>query len=140
MSAKRQISIIGRRSLPRAYPLSKHSARFASSDPTNQYERVETPVQAQKPDAAAPQLLKPAADAPRAQTPVQSVRPEQILSHPIGQQQRKRPSNTGPLATFFVGICLIPVTVYYWYNHRKEHMETKWDGMLKEAQLRRARD
>ncbi|KAK5169497.1 uncharacterized protein LTR77_005473 [Saxophila tyrrhenica] len=125
-----------------------HGALQYSMESTNGERKVQTPVQSQNTDDIAPNPLKPEPESTQMQTPMQSQDPAsfslqpghpptQQPSLPTQQQGRPRPNNAGPLYTLLVSLIVAPMITYGYYNYRKEHMEQKWKGMLKEAEQKR---
>lgn len=110
--------------------------------------KVQTPLQSQKTDKVAPSLLRPEAESSRIQTPVQSQaaadlslqsgqRPSQQLNLPQ-HPARAGPSRATPMFVLVAGLLAVLPAYYLYYDYRKEHMDKKWAGMLKDAEQKRA--
>jgi hypothetical protein len=111
--------------------------RCASTTGSGKSQRkVQTPLQSQNIERDIPEPLKPRGDLSQVQTPIQTQHAPQMATQPI-QGARQPAKALGPIYVFFIGITLVPLISYAWYLHRKEHMDTKWEGMLKEAEQKR---
>lgn len=127
-----------------------HGRRAYSDGPTKAERKVQTPFQSQKTDKIALNpFLKPEAESTQMQTPMQSQNPADFTLQPAqhsaqppsfpAPQSRPRPNNAGPLTTFFVSLLAIPAIAYGYYNYRKEHMDKKWESLLKDAAQKQQR-
>lgn len=104
---------------------------------TDQQQTVQTPIQSQNKGDISP--IQPEAEGRRVQTPVQSQNNASFVPSALRHTQPRRPpSNAGPLYTFWGLLVATPLITYGYYVYRKNHMETKWAKMLREAQEKRA--
>jgi hypothetical protein len=89
---------------------------------------VQTPVQ-----KVQTTLPATSASGQAVQTPIQSQRPINLLQR-AGSVPRS--SDRLFLITTITSLLAIPIVSYFYYYHRKEHMDSKRHRMLKEAQAR----
>lgn len=90
--------------------------------------KVQTPLQSQRKDKIASPGYAPTESNESVQTPVQSQSRASIESNPP-----LTIFDAWPLYTLVGGLLAGSVFVYFYYQHRKAHMEKKWAAMLKEA-------
>ncbi|KAF2767605.1 hypothetical protein EJ03DRAFT_383934 [Teratosphaeria nubilosa] len=120
--------------LVRGHVLRSTCRPYTSASTSNQ-PKVQTPIQAQPASPTA----QPSSQTPL-QTPVQGQTPlqSQVPSHrpSVAERRAKQwpPSDAAVKWIVLAAIPGIPALVYYWYEHRKEHMRQKKTQILKEAQ------
>jgi len=108
-----------------------HRAAFSTHTRLRQSKpsTVQTPIQSQPVETAAPTPGHPAPEAKVVETPVQSIRPDNVQALPGG---KPRETNDLPLAMFFGGLFAIPFVVYYYWQYRQDHMDKKKERLLQE--------
>lgn len=115
----------------RPFALSRLRQAASFSQILSTRQKVQTPVQSQNKGDVAPEL-RPAEGTP-VQTPIQSQKPGPIFPNPASSNVRPK-RDLKPFYTLFGGLALGSVFVYYYYEYRKEHMQKKWENMIREAQ------
>lgn len=130
MMSRRLVGIV--RS-PRTAPA---SGRFSTTTRLLQkYESsVETPVQSQNKDTIAPSAVRPEGEASVLETPVQRQRRE-ALAPRAGATSREK---SRALLWLILGVLAVPPISYYYYQHRKEHMDAKRAGLMEEQRRKYA--
>lgn len=108
-----------------------HTTRAFYATPTA-IRQVQTPIQTLPKDKVASGPLAPETGSTPVQTPIQSQAPSQVAP---GAQPASRAELTQPRPLLYMtfGLTGVAVFSYFWYQHRKEHMERKWAAMQEEA-------
>ena len=117
----------------RALPILKQTRAISATKTRNAQQTVQTPVQSQNTDDVAAHPLQSGTGTSQVQTPLQTQDPSSIIPKPA-QQARPRSSNAGPLYTFWGLMVITPIISYFYYQHRKEHMDQKRARLIAEAQ------
>ncbi|KAH9825559.1 hypothetical protein Tdes44962_MAKER04127 [Teratosphaeria destructans] len=116
--------------LARGHVLRRMCRRYTSAS-TSKQPKAQTPIQGQP----APPAAQPSHQTTmQTQTPLQSQAP--IHRPSVAERRAKQwpPSDAAVKWIVLAALPGIPALVYYWYEHRKEHMRQKKTQLLKEAQ------